>query len=79
MTAHECLLHAWLKGESKLGAESMSTSRHTAYRDKLRAKMPNWESFLLPIGRLAEYSSLRQLHIDKYKIHEFFIGRFESL
>ncbi|CAG0924894.1 unnamed protein product, partial [Notodromas monacha] len=73
MTAHECLIHAWLKGESKAGAESVGTGRHLAYRDKLRAKIPNWDTFLLPIGRLAEYSSLRQLYVEKYKIHEFFI------
>ncbi|KOX74016.1 Twitchin [Melipona quadrifasciata] len=40
------------------------------FRDRLRAKYENWDKYVLPIGRLAEYSSLRKLLIDKYKIYD---------
>ncbi|XP_045541661.1 twitchin-like [Papilio machaon] len=34
----------------------------------------NWSSFVLPIGRLSEYSSLRKLLIEKWKIYD---GQFD--
>ena len=76
MTAHECLVHPWLKGVEKVGdgEGQLRSQRHLAFRDKIRARNPNWDAYLLPIGRLADLSSLRQLQVDKYKIHDFFIG-----
>ncbi|GLH11531.1 Titin, partial [Gryllus bimaculatus] len=70
MTAHECLLHAWLTGDHSNRTDVISSSRYTNIRDKIRAKYTDWESFILPIGRLAEYSSLRKLLVDKYRIHD---------
>lgn len=44
-------------------------------RDKIRAKYSDWDSFVLPIGRLAEYSSLRKLLMEKFKIYETSFGK----
>ncbi|XP_015183294.1 PREDICTED: twitchin isoform X5 [Polistes dominula] len=70
MTAHECLLHPWLTGDHSDRTNVISSSRYVSFRDKLRAKYDNWDKYVLPIGRLAEYSSLRKLLIEKYKIYD---------
>lgn len=76
MTAHECLIHSWLTGDHSNRTEIISQSRYLSMRDKIRARYEDWNSFLLPIGRLAEYSALRKLLVDKYRIHETSFGKF---
>lgn len=78
MTAHECLLHPWLTGDHSDRTNVISSSRYLSFRDKLRAKYENWDKYVLPIGRLAEYSSLRKLLIEKYKIYDSSFGKFSS-
>lgn len=75
MTAQECLLHPWLSGDHSNRTEEINQSRYLRIRDKIRAKYENWDKYLLPIGRLSEYSSLRKLLIDKYKIHDTYFGK----
>lgn len=70
MTAHECLLHPWLTGDHADRNKQISRDKYMSMRDRLRSRYSDWSKFLLPIGRLAEYSSLRKLLIDKYKIHD---------
>lgn len=70
LTAHECLLHPWLTGDHADRNKQISRDKYMAMRDKLRSRYSDWSKFLLPIGRLAEYSSLRKLLIEKYKIHD---------
>ncbi|KAJ8886799.1 hypothetical protein PR048_013011 [Dryococelus australis] len=70
MTAHECLIHPWLTGDHSNRTQPINVSRYTKIRDKIRAKYSDWESFVLPIGRLAEYSSLRKLLVEKYRIYD---------
>jgi hypothetical protein len=79
MTAHECLLHAWLTGDHSNRTNVISSSRYTNMRDKIRAKYSDWDKFVLPIGRLAEYSSLRKLLVDKYRIYDSSFGKIYSL
>jgi hypothetical protein len=75
MTAHECLLHTWLTGDHSDRTDVISASRYTNMRDKIRAKYSDWDKFVLPIGRLAEYSSLRKLLVDKYRIYDSSFGK----
>lgn len=70
LTAHECLLHPWLTGDHSDKTRQISRDRFLALRDKIRKKYDDWSKFILPIGRLSEYSSLRKLLIEKYKIQE---------
>ncbi|KAG8335958.1 myosin light chain kinase activity protein [Homalodisca vitripennis] len=70
MTAHECLLHSWLTGDHSDRSAAINSSRYTKLRDKIRSKYDHWEDFVLPLGRLSEYSCLRKLLIEKYRIHE---------
>jgi hypothetical protein len=79
MTAHECLLHAWLTGDHSNRTDVISSSRYTNMRDKIRAKYSDWDKYVLPIGRLAEYSSLRKLLVDKYRIYDSSFGKKYSL
>lgn len=74
MTAQECLLHAWLSGDHSERREIIDQSRYLRLRDKIRSKYDNWDSYALPLGRLSEYSSLRKLLIEKYRIHDTFFG-----
>lgn len=70
MTAHECLLHPWLTGDHKDKTKTIDSSRYIKIRDRIRAQYENWSNYALPIGRLSEYSSLRKLLVEKYKMHE---------
>lgn len=70
MTAHECLLHPWLTGDHSNRTQEISRQRLINIRDRIRKKYDDWAAFRLPIGRLSEYSSLRKLLIEKYKILE---------
>lgn len=70
MTAHECLLHPWLTGDHSDRTQRIARERYLAMRDKIRKKYDDFERYLLPIGRLSEYSSLRKLLIEKYKIRD---------
>lgn len=75
MTAHECLLHPWLTGDHSKKFTTIDSSKYIDIRDKVRTKYDSWDSFTLPIGRLSEYSALRKLLIDKYRIQETSFGK----
>ncbi|XP_058812494.1 twitchin isoform X4 [Topomyia yanbarensis] len=70
MTAHECLTHAWLSDGYNSSTSLISIERYKTIRDHIRRKYDDWASFVLPLGRLSEYSALRKLLVTKYKIHE---------
>lgn len=70
MTAHECLLHPWLMGDHSDRTDAIDSSRYINMRNRIRSHYDNFDGFLLPIGRLAEYSSLRKLLVDKYRIQD---------
>lgn len=62
MTAHECLQHPWLKKMTAEDAESgaqISNRKYIDIRDRIRAKYPSWDKASVPIGHIANYSSLR--------------------
>ncbi|XP_013785867.1 twitchin-like, partial [Limulus polyphemus] len=75
MTSHECLEHPWLKGDIKDAPTIPIPSRkYMALRDRIRAKYGDyWDACLLPFGHIANYSSLRKLQKDKYRIQDFYI------
>ena len=79
LTVHECLLHPWLKqDETTIETTTISTRKHLNVRDKIRSEYESWNDCLLPIGHTANYSSLRKLHKERYKIHDFYIDRREA-
>lgn len=77
LTAHECLLHPWLAGDAAAArTATIEARRYEKLRDRLRSRYDDWAGFALPIGRLSEYSSLRKLLIEKWKIYD---GQFGTL
>ena len=78
MTAHECLQHAWLLGDHTELTKEISSLRFVSMRDRIRARYAAWNEFLLPLGRLSEYSCLRKLQIERYRIHELSFDRREA-
>lgn len=79
MTAHECLLHAWLTGDHSSRTRQINHERLKAIRDNIRKKYDDWTKFILPIGRMSEYSSLRKLLIEKYKIFDTSFDRRQAM
>ncbi|XP_017494185.1 PREDICTED: twitchin-like, partial [Rhagoletis zephyria] len=81
MTAHECLEHPWLKklAEEALSQEQISGRKYIDIRDRIRAKYPSWDRALVPIGHIANYSSLRKLQDEKYSMADYFLDRREAL
>ncbi|GBN78554.1 Twitchin [Araneus ventricosus] len=80
MTAHECLEHPWLKGDLSHDTRiRIPNRRYVKFRDDLRDKYADsWKNCLLPFGHIANYSSLRKLHQEKYKIHDFYFDRLQA-
>lgn len=76
MTAHECLIHPWLMGDHSDRTTVLNSSNYTKIRDQIRKKYSDWDSFALPLGRISEYSALRKLMVEKYKIYESSFGKF---
>ena len=75
LTAHECLNHAWLTGDHSHKTLEIARNRFFAIREKIRQKYANWNEFVLPLGRLSEFSSLRKLQMEKYRMQEVLIDR----
>ena len=78
MTAHECLAHSWLTGDHSARTTPIDNGRFMSLRDRMKAKYPYWDDCLLPLGHMAEYSSLRKLHVEKYRIHDTYFGKLFS-
>ena len=79
MTAHECLEHPWLKQSDIPGTDTISSRKYQDIRDRTRAKYPTWDRALVPIGHIANYSSLRKLQDEKYRLHDVLLDRREML
>ncbi|OTF83012.1 twitchin-like protein, partial [Euroglyphus maynei] len=79
MTAHECLEHPWLKQLEIPHTDAISARKYQDIRDRTRAKYPSWDRALVPLGHIANYSSLRKLQDEKYKLHDVFLDRRELL
>jgi serine/threonine protein kinase len=75
LTAHECLIHPWLTGDHSHKTLEIARNRFFAIREKIRKKYANWNDFVLPMGRMSEFSSLRKLQMEKYRMQEVHIDR----
>ncbi|KAF0299363.1 Twitchin [Amphibalanus amphitrite] len=78
MTAHECLEHPWLKGDHSHLTSPIANSRYTRLRDRMRARYDTWDQFLVPIGHISNYSSLRKLQMERYRMHEVTFDRLQA-
>lgn len=69
-------MHPWLMGDHSDRTTALNSSNYIKLRDQIRKKYSDWDSFAVPIGRISEYSALRKLMIEKYKIYESSFGNF---
>lgn len=80
MTAHECLEHPWLKGQTKTDDRTISSKKYVSFRDRMRDRYKKyWDSAILPFGHTANYSSLRKLQEKLHRIEEFVIDKREMV
>ncbi|XP_055331451.1 twitchin-like isoform X3 [Paramacrobiotus metropolitanus] len=78
LTAAECLMHPWLMGKP-LEGQTIPRSRLVKMRNKMRERYGDfWDKSVLPIGHIANYSSLRKLYPDKHRIADTFFDRREA-
>ncbi|KAG1672466.1 Twitchin [Nymphon striatum] len=76
LTAHECIEHNWLKGDHSELTSPIAKGRFLQFWNRIRQRYgESWDNCLLPLGHIANYSSLRKLHLDKYRIEDFYIDR----
>jgi serine/threonine protein kinase len=71
LNAHECLQHQWLTGDHSHKTLEIARNRFFAIREKIRQKYANWNEFVLPLGRLSEFSSLRKLQTESTGCKKF--------
>lgn len=84
MTAHECLEHPWLREDGdeetrkKRQQPLVDNNAFRRQRDAMKHRYLDWwDKSILSIGHISNYSPLRKLYADRYKIHEAMLDRRE--
>lgn len=79
LTAHECLLHPWLKqDQGKASSKRIPSSNYTSLRDQMRQRYVDyWHRMRIPIGHISNYSALRKLREELKSLHDVYIDRRE--
>lgn len=79
MTAHECLLHPWLKqDQGKASGKRIPAHNYTALRDAMGARYSDyWHRTRIPLGHISNYSALRKLREELKFLHDVYVDRRE--
>ena len=79
ITAHECLLHPWLKqDQGKANKKRIPASHYSALRDAMGARYSDyWHRVKIPLGHISNYSALRKLREELKFLHDVYIDRRE--
>lgn len=79
MTAHECLLHPWLKqDQGKASGKRIPAHNYTALRDAMGARYSDyWHRVRIPLGHISNYSALRKLREELKFLHDVYVDRRE--
>ncbi|XP_061166987.1 twitchin-like isoform X9 [Saccostrea echinata] len=78
MTVHDCLDHAWLKGDLSSRTTRIPSSRYDAIRARIKERYADWPQPMPAIGRLANFSSLRKHRPKEYNIYDAYFDRKEA-
>jgi len=73
MTVHAALKHPWLAHptmEGVVGKKELPSEQFHTARDAVRSRYDSWPEPHPPLGRVANYSSLRTQRPTEYRIHE---------
>ncbi|XP_069132543.1 twitchin-like isoform X11 [Argopecten irradians] len=79
MTVHECLDHAWLKGDLSDRQTRIPSSRYDKIRARIAQRYADWPAPMPAIGRIANYSSLRKHRPKEYNIFDAYFDRKEAI
>ncbi|XP_021346443.1 twitchin-like isoform X8 [Mizuhopecten yessoensis] len=79
MTVHECLDHAWLKGDLSDRQTRIPSSRYDKIRARIAQRYADWPAPMPAIGRIANYSSLRKHRPKEYNIYDAYFDRKEAI
>ncbi|GFR58132.1 myosin light chain kinase [Elysia marginata] len=79
MTVHECLEHAWLKGDHSNLTNRIPSSRYSKIRQKIKERYADWPAPAPAIGRIANFSSLRKHRPQEYQIYDSYFDRKEAV
>ncbi|KAJ1363943.1 Twitchin [Parelaphostrongylus tenuis] len=78
ITIHEALAHPWLSGAEVNEGDVIPSSRYHSIRDSIRQKYDAWPEPFPPLGRIANFSSLRKHRPAEYHMHDSFFARSEA-
>ncbi|XP_065941807.1 twitchin isoform X18 [Magallana gigas] len=78
MTVHDCLDHAWLKGDLSSRTTRIPSSRYDKIRARIKERYGDWPQPQPAIGRLANFSSLRKHRPKEYSIYDAYFDRKEA-
>ncbi|TMS38626.1 hypothetical protein L596_005310 [Steinernema carpocapsae] len=75
---HEALDHPWLCNELAGTPETIPSSRYTNVRDRVRNRYDAWPEPNPPLGRVANFSSLRKHRPMEYHMHDSWFDRSDA-
>ncbi|KAK0400071.1 hypothetical protein QR680_003339 [Steinernema hermaphroditum] len=78
MNIHEALDHPWLCNELAGTPETIPSSRYTNVRDRVRNRYDAWPEPNPPLGRVANFSSLRKHRPLEYHMHDSWFDRSDA-
>uniref|UniRef100_A0A7E4VU92 non-specific serine/threonine protein kinase n=1 Tax=Panagrellus redivivus TaxID=6233 RepID=A0A7E4VU92_PANRE len=78
LTVHDALDHPWLSSRSEGESKQIPNDRYHKVRDAVRSKYDAWPEPNPPLGRVANFSSLRKHRIDEYHMHDAFFDRSDA-
>uniref|UniRef100_A0AC34GPF1 Twitchin n=1 Tax=Panagrolaimus sp. ES5 TaxID=591445 RepID=A0AC34GPF1_9BILA len=75
MNVFEALDHPWLNSRLEGEAQQIPSDRYHKVRDAVRSKYDAWPEPNPPLGRVANFSSLRKHRAEEYHMHDAFFDR----
>uniref|UniRef100_A0AC34RIM6 Twitchin n=1 Tax=Panagrolaimus sp. JU765 TaxID=591449 RepID=A0AC34RIM6_9BILA len=78
LTVHEALDHSWLNQPVSGDGHEIPSERYQKVRDAVRSKYDAWPEPNPPLGRVANFSSLKKHRIEEYHMHDAFFDRSDA-
>ena len=75
LSIHEALDHPWLNQPTDGDGHEIPSERYQKVRDAVRSKYDAWPEPNPPLGRVANFSSLKKHRMEEYRIHDAFFDR----
>uniref|UniRef100_A0AC35TXM9 Ig-like domain-containing protein n=1 Tax=Rhabditophanes sp. KR3021 TaxID=114890 RepID=A0AC35TXM9_9BILA len=79
MNVHQALEHPWFGNATDGTSKQIPSSKYYGVRDKVRERYDAWGDPNPPLGRVANFSSLKKTRPDEYGIHDAWFERRQSV